>query len=136
MPPWTVHPISVAPRWHQEAWGSACAQTQDKDHSLPPWGQALPSSSAFLLTHPRQWQSHQVGFLAEPAEIYRAPFCFKVPELLTGIHALPSGMPSLNYLAWGQTPHGQASFPGLLRLAPPFRACSGLYPPMQGNALD
>lgn len=31
-------------------------------------------------------------------------------------------MPSLNYLARGQTPHGQASFPGLLRLASPFRA--------------
>lgn len=130
MPPWTVHPISVAPRWHQEGTGSVCAQTQGKDHSLPPWGQALPSSSAFLLTHLRQWQSHQVGFLAE---LLRFIEYLAASEFLS---CWQEFMPSLNYLAWGQTPHGQASFLGFLRLAAPFRACSGLYPQMQGNALN
>lgn len=38
--------------------GVFAAQIQRKDHSLPPQGHALPSFSAFLLTHPRQDGSH------------------------------------------------------------------------------
>lgn len=119
MPLWTVHATPAAPRWHQEAWGRVCCTNTAHRSQPPSSSHALPRSSAFLLTHLRQ--SPRVGLLAE---LWRFTGCpLFQSSLVIGRNSCPGSRDAqLFHLAWGQTPHRQASFPGFLRLAPPLGA--------------
>lgn len=103
----------------QEAWGKVCCPNTAQRSQPPSTDHALPSSSAFLLTH--LWLSPQQDSWQSCGDL-KGALCSKVPESLAGIHALGRGMPSLYHLAGGQTPHCRASFPRFLRLAPPLGA--------------